>query len=260
MPTKNEIAATMTRGEAAKMGVVVADSPAQVQEIITSRSKNLFGFTRKVLPPGLPVEPRLYIRSISTYGELTIDLGPGFVKYRVDPCPEGEPYGPACVIDCLSFLEEAKVDVTEFTPHTGQQIADAIMKLGPGMNASNDRRRMGWFMSPNETPTEEELSRALTIYTEQCQKLLAQGNRYAASNQLTEINEEHRRAATFLRQKVDWDKRTSKMVDCPGCGEPVKEGVIWHATPHGCGYIFNQEEYSRHFEAGRPKKGRPVGT
>lgn len=237
MPTKNEIAATMTRGQAQSQGVL---SAPEAREVITSNSRKMFGFTRKILPPGLPTEPKLYIYSVTEYGEI-VNLGPGFPLFTVEPCPEGEDFGNPCVILPLYFMEEAKVDVTEHTPHTGQQLADAIMKMGAGMNAAWDRRKVGWFVSSTYPPANEEVDKAVQIYTAECKVLLNIANSFAARNLLNEINEQHRRAAKYLKQKVDWDKPLSKMVDCPGCQEPVKAGAIMHAVPY-CGYVFNWEQ------------------
>ncbi len=246
--TKNEIAATMSRQEAAQAGVLTFTSREEVELTVAKNTRTNFGFTRKQLPKGLPQEPRSYIYSISEYGE-QVNLGPGFQLFTVPACPEGEQHGEPCVINALHFFEEAKVDVTEHTFNSGAEICNAIMKIGPGMNASWDRRKLGWFVSPNYPPTQEEIDAAVTTYTIECQRLLNEGNRHASNNQLREINETHRRAAKYLKQKVDWEKSVSKMVDCPGCGEPVKDGAAKHAVPY-CGYIF---DWPRAIEKGMAK-------
>jgi len=232
--SKNQIAATVSREEAAKVGVIDA---GRATEVITSNSRKQYGFTRKMLPTGLPTEPKLYIYSVSEYGEI-VNLGPGFPLFEVKPCPEDETYGPPLAINPVYFFEEAKVDVTEHTFHSGQQIVEAILKIGPGMNASWDKRRWGWFVSASNPPTEEEVAGAVALYTQNCTRLLNEGNRYAAANQLTEINETHRRAAKYLGQRVDWDKPTRKMVDCIGCSERIPAGTKVHAVPY-CGAIQN---------------------
>ncbi|MBU6231676.1 hypothetical protein KGP36_03325 [Patescibacteria group bacterium] len=231
-PSKNEIAATLTRSEAARAGVL---DGVQVQETITTNAKKLYGFTRKMVPKDLPTEPKLYIYSISEYGEI-VDLGPGFQKFEIVACPEGESYGPPCVINPIYFFEEAKVDVTEHTFTSGKQIVDAILKIGPGMNAAWDRRKIGWFVSETDPPSKEEVKRAVEIYTAECQRLLTEGNRHAAAGHLNEINETHRRSAKYLGQRVDWDKPTRKMVDCVGCQERIPAGTVMHAVPY-CGAV-----------------------
>ena len=248
MPSKNEMATTMTRDQAARAGVLDIDG---VRASVTSNFRRLYGFTDKILPSDLPTEPKVYIYSVSEYGDI-VDLGPGFPKFNIHPCPDGEEYGKPCVLEPIYFFKEAKVDQIEHTFHSGNQVRDAILKVGPGMNAAWDRRKVGWFASDSEPPRREEVKRAIDIYTTECKVLLQAGERFYRANKLDEINETHRRAVKFLREKVDWDKAAIKMVDCPGCGERVREGVIWHATPHGCGYVFDMARYKAHFP------GKPV--
>jgi len=236
VPSKNEIAATMSRSEAARAGIIDAN---QAVEKITTNSKRMYGFTRKMIPSDFPTEPKLYIYSISEYGE-QVNLGPGFQVYEVPACPEDKQYGAPCVILPFNFFEEAKVDVTEHTFTSGKQIVDAILKVGPGMNASMDKRRLGWFVSDSNPPAADEVEHAKKLYGAECKRLFQEANRYASANQLNEINETHRRAARFLGQTVTWDKPQEKMVDCPGCKEKVREGAAVHATPY-CGYVFNWE-------------------
>jgi hypothetical protein len=250
MPSKNVLAATMPRSAAAEAGVLTADDAVRV---VTANSKKLFGFTRKILPRGIPSEPKWFIYSVSDYGEM-VDLGTGLPKFQVNACPEGEEYGEACSVAPIVFFEEAKVDVTEFTPVTDVELVDAILRIGPGMDTKNDRRKMGWFASEHNPPKPQEVARAVGIYTQRCKELVDRGNQLAEARQFNEINEEHRRAAKYLKIKVSWNSSQHKMVDCPGCGEAVREGIVWHATPHGCGYIFDVEEYDARFAAGRAKK------
>jgi hypothetical protein len=266
MAIKDKIAATLTKGEAAKAGVLDAN---QAAEVITSNSRKQYGFTRKMVPTGLPTEPKLYIYSVSEYGSHVVDgksdgtgivnLGPGFKQFEVYACPDGDDYGEPCILDPIYFFEEAKVDVTEHTFQSGQQMADAIMMIGPGMAAQLDRRNIGWFVSPNCPPKDEEVDRAKEIFTAQCQRLIREADSYYARNQLNEINETHRRAAKYLKQnKKAWVSIEYKMIDCPGCMEPVREGIIYHAPPAGCGYIFDTEEYNKRYAQAlnNPAKGK----
>lgn len=231
-PSKNVIAATLTKGQAAQAGVVDAN---QAVEAITTNSKRMYGFTRKQTPKGMPTEPKTYVYSISEYGEI-VNLGPGMRLYEVLPCMEGEDYGEPCVIDPVNFFEEAKVDVTEHTFQSAEEICGAIMRMGPGMNASNDRRKVGWFVSPSYPPTPEEVESARQIYATECQRLMNLANGYAAAGQLKEINETHRRAAKYLKQKVDWDKPNYRMIECVGCQEPIRAITVVHAIP-SCGAV-----------------------
>ena len=244
MPSKNEIAATMTRSEAARAGIIDAN---QAVEKITTNSKRMYGFTRKMIPTDFPTEPKLYIYSISQYGEL-VNLGPGFQLYEVFACPEDKQYGPPCVVLPFNFFEEAKVDVTEHTFQSGEQMADAIMMIGPGMAAALNKQNIGWFVSGHNPPEDREIERAKELFLAQCQKLIREADNYYARNQLNEINEMHRRAAKYCKQtKKAWVSIEYKMIDCPGCMEPVREGILFHAPPQGCGYIFDPDEYNKRY-------------
>jgi hypothetical protein len=256
MAVKDRIAATLTKGEAIRAGVLDAN---QAAEVITSNSRKQYGFTRKMVPVGLPTEPKLYIYSVTEYGSHIVDgqsdgagivnLGPGFPMFEVFACPDGDDYSEQpCVIDPIHFFEEAKVDVTEHTFQSGQQMADAIMMIGPGMAASLNRTNIGWFISSSNPPKDAEIDRAKEMFTAQCQRLLREADSYHARNMLNEINETHRRAAKWLKQtKKPWVSVEFKMIDCPGCMEAVREGIIYHAPPQGCGYIFDIEEYNKRY-------------
>jgi len=238
--TKNQIAATLSRAEAAQAGVLGFSSLSEAQTVINANARKLFGFTIKSLPPGFPTEPKIYIYNISEQGE-EVNIGAGFPTFKVEACPEGEAYSDPCTVDPVYMPLEAKVDTTEFMPTTGQQVMESILKIGPGMNPSWDRRKLGWFASAHNPPKQQEVEAAIALHTQHCQFLLNQANAYASSGKLLEINETHRRAAKYLGQKVDWSKPLQKMIDCPGCGEMVKSTAIMHANP-SCGYVFRWED------------------
>ena len=236
-------AATLPKSALRNAGLL--DSETAQKEISTRMSKKLYGFSRKQLPPGIPSEPRVWLFSVSEYGE-TISLGAGFGEtWEIKPCPEGKDYGPACGVKPIYFQEEVVVDKTEHTPFTDVQIVKCLMKQGAGLNASLDRRRVGWFVSYENPPRPEAVAEAKRIYSAECKRLVEEGNKKSRSGKkedFDEINEENRRAAKFLKQNVDWDKAVSKMIDCPRCGEPVKEGIVVHAVS-SCGHVFQLLPY-----------------
>jgi hypothetical protein len=127
-------------------------------------------------------------------------------------------------------------------------MADAIMMVGPGMAAALNRANIGWFVSSHNPPLDAEVDRAKEIFTSQCQRLIREADGYHSRNMVNEINETHRRAAAYLKQtKKPWVSLEYKMIDCPGCMEPVRDGIVFHAPPAGCGYIFNPEEYNKRY-------------
>lgn len=234
---KDLAAETLTRQEAMRRGVMTFDTPDAVHEVVKVNSRKMYGFTRKLVPQDLPTEPKLYIFSVHEVGE-QVNLGPGFPSFEVKACPPGLDYGEPCVILPVNFFEEAKVDVTEHTFTSGKQLVDAIMKWGPGMAASMDRRKIGWFVSDVNPPTAESVAKAKEMYTEECLKLIRAGNRHYAENHLNEINEDHYRAQRWTKQPVQWTKAVKQMMDCPGCGEPIPEGTAKHTAPY-CGAVLD---------------------
>jgi hypothetical protein len=234
---KDLAAETLSRQDAMRRGVMTFDDKEQVHEVMRVNSRKMYGFTRKLVPTDVPTEPKKYIYSISEVGE-TVNLGPGFPTYEVKACPEGESYGEPCIVLPVNFLEEAKVDVTEHTFTSGKQIVDAVMKWGPGMAPTLDMRKVGWFVSDTNPPTDEEVAQAKELYLAECLRLIREANRFTAENKLNEINEAHYRAQRYTKQPVTWTRAVSKMIDCPGCGEPVKADTIRHAVAH-CRYVFD---------------------
>lgn len=235
MPSKNEMAAVVSRDQAARNGVLDATAAGTV---VGQNFKKLHGFQRKVKPEGFPTEPKTYIFSVSEMGE-KVNIGAGFPVFEVFACPEGEDYGPACIINPGYFFEELKVDQTEHSFHSAMQIIDSILKLGPGMNAAWDRRKQGWFMSQTNPPRDEDVERAQSIYREECSRLVAEADRFFAAQELKEIAEIHRRSARYIKQtSKPWMSVNQQMIDCPGCMQPIPAGSIVHRDPT-CGCVLD---------------------
>lgn len=236
MPSKNELAASLTIDQAKQAGILGYKEGEAPISLMHTNAKRLFGFTRKRSPQGMPTEPKTYIYSVTAYGA-ACNLGAGFPTYIIHPCPPNQDHGEACVIDPVNFLEEAKVDQTEHTFLSGQDIANEILKIGPAMQASWDKRvNSGWFVSAHNPPLKGEIAQAKNLFSQHAKKLVEEANRYAASNKLTEINQSHRYASLWRGEKVEWDKPSRKMVACVGCQENILEGSIIHAVPY-CGAI-----------------------
>lgn len=226
MPTKNEMAATLSRAEAISQGIL--DSNA-VQASMRSRSRKLFGFSRKAEPEDIPETPYVYIYSISEFGG-QVRLGVGFPMFEVEACPEGQSHGPACVVKAAYFYEEAKIDQTEHTFISGNKVANCILSVGAGEQTRNDRRLVGWFRSDNDPPRAEEVKAAKDIYGKECKRLMAEANEFHRQSKGIEIHELHRMAAKYLGQKVAWDNPITKMIPCVGCGESIPENSVHHAV------------------------------
>lgn len=91
--------------------------------------------------------------------------------------------------------------------------------------------RQGVFASLNEIPTEQELKKAedrrLTYYKAIFQRMneLWRGDPKAAVEQLTT---DHHMAAEMFGQDVAWHSVSTPKIECPNCGDKVKEGIAFH--------------------------------
>lgn len=116
-----------------------------------------------------------------------------------------------------------------------------------------DLTRQGIFASLNEVPTEEELkkaeSRRVAYYKQIFQKMneLWRADPKEAQNQL---NLDHHLAAEMFAIDVDWHKISTPKIECPNCGEKIKEGIAFHYS-NGTRCIL---DYERAWLAGAIKK------
>jgi len=218
-------------------GPVRYESFAQAQNSVMSKVARLMGFKRKVAP-NFPKTNPLYIFNISDQ-ELRW-REPGFPLYIVPPCPKGKNFSDPLVIPGIVSEEYLEDRSTEFNHYNAVEIAYAILKIGPGMKATLDERKRGYFMSYSNPPKESELKEAQALYNQYCDTLIAeadmvmaQGESKGMTGQM--INESHRRALAYRKQQRDWGKGTVEMIDCPGCQQPAPK----LAAIHSCGAVLD---------------------
>lgn len=94
-----------------------------------------------------------------------------------------------------------------------------------------DLTRQGIFASLNEIPTKEEIDKAkarrLTYYKMRFEE--ANGLLRSDPKRLQEVlGIDHHLAAEMFGQDVDWHRVTTPKVECPNCGEKIKEGTAFH--------------------------------
>lgn len=91
--------------------------------------------------------------------------------------------------------------------------------------------RQGVFASMNEVPTEEELKKAEARRLAYYKDIFEQANGLLRSDpkKLQEVlNQDHHLAAEMFGQDVDWHRVTTPKIECPNCGEKIKEGIAFH--------------------------------
>ena len=94
-----------------------------------------------------------------------------------------------------------------------------------------DLLRQGVFASLNEVPTEEELAKAEKRREAYYKFRFEQANGLERSNprRLQEtLTQDHHMAADMFGVDVNWHRKVSPKVDCPQCGEQIKEGLSHH--------------------------------
>lgn len=116
-----------------------------------------------------------------------------------------------------------------------------------------DLTRQGVFASMNEVPTEQELKKAeerrLAYYKMRFEE--ANGLLRSDPKKLQEVlGLDHHMAAEMFGQDVDWHRVTTPKIECPNCGEKIKEGIAFHYS-NGARCVLDWE---RAYLAGAIKK------
>ena len=93
--------------------------------------------------------------------------------------------------------------------------------------------RQGIFASLNKIPTEEELTKAEKRRLDYYKFRFEEANGLQRSNprMLQEILQlDHHMAAEMFAIDVEWHRVMSPKIECPRCGDKVKEGIAFHYT------------------------------
>jgi len=93
------------------------------------------------------------------------------------------------------------------------------------------------FWTRNNPPSEAELTIARGKMEATYRKLLNMAASLEATNKLDDITPLMRIAASYFGEDRAWNRIYKKTLECPGCGEPSKAGIIRHP----CGYVFDPD-------------------
>jgi hypothetical protein len=91
--------------------------------------------------------------------------------------------------------------------------------------------QQGIFASMNEIPTEQELKRAearRTAYYKRCFEEMNALMRSDPKRAQDELTTDHHMAAEMFGVDVDWHRVVTPKIECPNCGEKIKEGIAFH--------------------------------
>lgn len=93
--------------------------------------------------------------------------------------------------------------------------------------------KQGIFASMNEVPTETELKTAEKRRIDYYRFLFEEANGLERSNprELQNIlTQDHHMAAEVFQVDVNWHRVVTPKIDCPNCGEKIKESAAFHMT------------------------------
>ena len=98
-------------------------------------------------------------------------------------------------------------------------------------SSESNLTQQGVFASLNEIPTEDELKRAEQRRVAYYKAIFERMNglfRSDPKKAQEELGIDHHLAAEMFAIDVDWHKITTPKIECPNCGEKIKEGIAFH--------------------------------
>lgn len=235
------------------MGTVVISPRDEVRQHFQelNKRKRAPGISDKVRESAAPV----FIFNVYNR-EHQVQIGGNYGRVRIPACAPGEkfagpvPYGGKPYIQGLL--------AAEYDQGTGDGQMGVIWEQGTdvaldvvGVGSSNqapglfttDRSNWGVFISKtatrdNPVPSDDEIAEATRKLTANMMLWFDDGQRLAKEGHVDQIGPNHRDAAAFLNQKVDWSAKSIPMEVCPVCQEPARPGTV----RHGCGAILDADK------------------
>lgn len=113
----------------------------------------------------------------------------------------------------------------------------------------NNLNNYGCFWSLTKPEETEKLDGEIKIFRERANKtmqaLVAAAEQFAAANDLKSISPLMHFAMDYLGKAAPWHMAAFHMVNCPNCGEMVREGIAYHRNAFGEKCIIDLERYNK---------------
>jgi hypothetical protein len=159
--------------------------------------------------------------------------------FIIKGCDPGEPYSEPLILP--SVVQDSYFIENEMKTHSvsGEFMAQDIIRptIGANWSFGQNLDDLGVFWTKNATPTEKEMGVARTKMEATFRKLLSIATSIETSGRLDDITPLMRISASYFGEDRPWNRVYRKLSDCPGCGEPVKAGII----KHHCGFVFDPD-------------------
>ena len=194
---------------------------------------------------------KLYIYNVLEL-EHEVNQPPAFPRFIIPPKPKDKKFSVILFPNFVKERYEKPGSVEYFFKHVdGRKYATTLLNPAafPGINwnaqlqnwRSNDQfgnnyNSFGCFWSlkgPEDPELEAELQQFRTIARKTLEALIRQGEYLYNSKKENEITPLMHFAMEHLHKTAPWHMESYLMVDCPNCGEPVKEGVAYHRNSFG---------------------------
>lgn len=165
--------------------------------------------------------------------------------FVINPCLDNQPFSEPLVLPSVwrdSYFVEQEMKTHSVS---GEFMAVDIVhpvtaSYGAGkswwsMGANLDD--LGVFWTRNNPPLGVEITAARTKMEVTYRKLLNMATSIEAAGRIDDITPLMRIAASYFGEDRAWNRIYKKTMECPGCGEPAKQGIIRHP----CGYVFDPD-------------------
>lgn len=235
----------MRRNSRAPMILDVADIPEQTGVIYIYNIVN-----REHVVEQPPFFSHLFIPACPATKEFVWTLIPRYVLERYENIERNE-YS-------YKRVDGRKYATSLLNPavHPSNPWESQFVKLRThGDQAGNDLNAYGCFWSLTEPGNlgklREEIKLAKKRVLETARELVTEGEKLAAAGDLKSIAPMHHWAMEYLGLTAQWHMAHDHMVECPNCGDKIKEGLAYHRN------AFNEKciiDWERTYLAGAVRK------
>jgi hypothetical protein len=179
--------------------------------------------------------------------EWVVNQPPAFPAFKVPACPKGQKFSVTSIPRFIKERYEVPGSVQYYFKRVdGRKYATSLLNPAafPGTRweaqlqvwkttdqFGNNLNAWGVFWSltkPDSPALEAELMQFKARVRSTMESLVKQGEAFAAAQQESQITPNMHFAMDYLRRQAKWHMQTEFLVDCPTCGEPVKEGIAYH--------------------------------
>jgi ribosomal protein L32 len=224
-----DVAQFVSREATRRNGKIVPKLPGKLHEMCTKAHYYIFN-----------VGPWMWDRQLGGRGTRVLQ-----------PCPEGQAYGPALE---MPFLDNETVasdmNKMENRQEDGIEVVNAFLQKGWGSRPEASLEHWGIGVSEQWPPTAQEVAAATKRLNSKFDELCHDADKFHEQREYANITEFHRLAARRRKLQKPWLNENPDLQACPACGSQVMPNI---AVCPQCSATLN-EELARKFFPERFKK------